>query len=166
MKKTRGFTLIELVISIAIIGILTVGSIPSILNSIAVRSLDNAAREIVSSLQQAKWQAVSAKLNHRVRFVTTSGVWTYRTEVENPAGTWTAKPGIAIKQVPTEFAVGMNLPAGYAVVFTPIGFISGFSSTLNSITLTSSKLGSLSQPNRWTIRVFASGSFQLAKAAG
>jgi len=165
MKMRRGFTLIEMLISIAIIGILTVGSIPSILNSIEVRSLDNAARDIVSSLQQAKWQAVTGKLNHRVRFVVTSGVWTYQIETENPAGTWTAEPRTSIKRVPTKFTVGMNLPTGYTVVFTPIGFISGYSSTLNSITLSSSKLGGLSQPNCWTIRVFASGSFQLQKAA-
>ena len=166
MPKRAGFTLIEMLISIAIIGILTVGSIPSILNSIEVRSLDNAARDIVSSLQLAKWQAVSGKLNHRVSFLATAGVWSYRIESENPPGTWTAEPRTTIKSVPTKFTVGMNLPAGYTVVFTPIGFLSGYDSTLNTVTLTSAKLGGLSQPNRWTIRIFASGSFQLLKAAG
>jgi prepilin-type N-terminal cleavage/methylation domain-containing protein len=166
MSKRAGFTLIEMVVSVAIIGILTVGSIPSILNSIEVRSLDNAAREIVSSMQQAKWQAVMGKLNHRVRFVSASGVWTYRIESENPPGTWTAESGTTIKSVPTRFTVGLNLPAGYTVVFTPTRFVSAYDSTLNSITLTSAKLGGLSQPNCWTIRFFASGSFKLAKAAG
>ena len=166
MPRRAGFTLIEMLISIAIIGILTVGSIPSILNSIEVRGLDNAARNIVSCLQQSKWLAVTEKLNHRVRFIGASGVWTYLIEAENPPGTWTAEPKTTIKSVPTRFTVGMNLPAGYTVVFTPIGFLSGYDSTLNTITLTSAKLGGLSQPNRWTIRVFASGSFLLVKAAG
>ncbi len=165
MDKKAGFTLIEMVISIAIIGILVVGSYPSIVNSIEVRGLDNAARDIVSSFQQAKWQAVTDKLNHRVRFVSTTSGWTYRIETENPAGTWTAEPRSTIKTVPTKFILGVNLPAGYTVVFMPNGFISGYNSTLNSITLSSTKLGTLSQPNRWTIRVFASGSFQLAKAS-
>jgi prepilin-type N-terminal cleavage/methylation domain-containing protein len=166
MHKRSGFTLIEMVISVAIIGIMALGSYSSILNSVEVRNLDNAAREIVSSLQQAKWQAVTEKLNHRIRFINTSGVWTFLIERENPAGTWTAQPRTTIKKVPTRFTVGMNLPSGYAVVFTPIGFVSGYSSTLNTVTVTSAKLGGLSQPNRWTIRVLASGSFQLTKAAG
>jgi prepilin-type N-terminal cleavage/methylation domain-containing protein len=165
MHKRDGFTLIEMVIVLAIIGILTLGSYSSILNSVEVRNLDNAAREIVSSLQQAKWQAVTDKLNHRLRFINTSGVWTYLVETENPAGTWTTEPRITTKSVPTRFTVGMNLPSGYAVVFTPIGFVSGYNSSLNTVTVTSAKLGGLSQPNRWTIRVLASGSFQLIKTS-
>jgi prepilin-type N-terminal cleavage/methylation domain-containing protein len=166
MKKRAGFTLIEMLVSIAILGILVLGSYSSIMNTVEVRYLDNAAREIVSTLQQAKWQAVVGKLNHRVRFISTSGVWTYLVETENPAGTWTTEPRTTTKTVPTRFVLGVNLPAGYAVVFMPDGLISGYNSSLNSITLTSSKLGILNQPNRWTIRLFASGSFQLAKAAG
>jgi prepilin-type N-terminal cleavage/methylation domain-containing protein len=166
MHKKNGFTLIEMIISIAIIGILALGSYSSISNTIEVRYLDNAAREIVSSLQLAKWLAVTQKLNHRVRFITTSGVWTYTVEREYPTGTWTIAAKTTIKKVPTRFVLGMNLPAGYAVVFTSLGFLSAFSSSQNTVTLTSSKLGSLSQPNKWTIRVFASGSFQLGKAAG
>jgi prepilin-type N-terminal cleavage/methylation domain-containing protein len=164
MKKRAGFTLIEMIISIAIIGILTAGSYSSVLNTIEVRGLDNTARDIVSSLQQARWLAVAEKLNHRVRFVSTSGVWTYLIEAENPPGTWTAEPKTTTKSVKTRFTLGMNLPAGYTVVFVPIGFVSGYDSTHNSITLTSAKLAGLSQPSCWTIRVYASGSFKMAKA--
>jgi prepilin-type N-terminal cleavage/methylation domain-containing protein len=165
MHKQSGFTLIEMIIAVAIIGILSLGSYSSILNSVEVRNLDNAARDIVSSLQQAKWQSVTDKLNHRLRFINTAGVWTYLVETENPAGTWTTEPRIATKRVPTRFTVGMNLPSGNVVIFTPIGFVSGYNSALNTVTVTSAKLGGLSQPNRWTIRVLASGSFQLIKTS-
>jgi prepilin-type N-terminal cleavage/methylation domain-containing protein len=164
MNKRAGFTLIEMLVSIAILGILVLGSYSSILNTVEVRYLDDAAREIVSTMQQAKWQAVVGKLNHRVRFISTSGVWTYVVETENPAGTWTTEPRTTTKTVPTRFTLGVNLPAGYTVVFMPDGLIFGYNSSLNSITLTSAKLAGLSQPSRWTIRLFASGSFQLAKA--
>ena len=166
MNRRDGFTLIEMVVSLAILGILVLGSYSSILNSVEVRYLDNSAREIASSLQQAKWLASSQKLNHRVRFSSTSGVWTYGIEREYPTGTWTLAAKTTVKKVPTRLTLGMNLPAGYAVVYTALGFLTGFSSTQSTVTLASAKLGSLSQPNRWTIQVFASGSVKLTKAAG
>ena len=66
--SARGFTLIEILVVVGIMGIFLIVSYPSILNVMAVRNLDNTTREIQTYLQQAKLQAVSTKIVHRVRF--------------------------------------------------------------------------------------------------
>ena len=114
--------------------------VPSLLNPTDVRSLDSGAREIMSSLQLAHWQAGAAKLNHRVRFYSQSGRWWHVIEIEATAGTWAAKPGQPAHSISTKFALTMNLPANSAVVFTPTGFVSGYDSAHNQISLASAKL--------------------------
>lgn len=170
MPKRRGsnagFTLFEMIIAVAIIGIMALAFYPNLLNPTDVRSLDSAAREILSTLQLAKWQAVAAKLNHRVRFFSQSNRWWYVIEVESQTGTWTAKPGRPARSVSTKFALTLTLPSNASVVFTPTGFVSGFNSSRNLVALSSAKLAALGQPGRRLIRVFASGSFQFVADNG
>jgi len=161
-----GFTLFEIIIVVAIIGIMAVATYPSIRNMVEIRSLDTAARDILSTLQVAKWQAVNAKLNHRVRFFQSGGVWFYRIEVEATAGTWTLKPRQEEKSISTGYTVAVTLPTGLSITFLPTGFVTGFDSTKNQVTLSSAKLALLGQPNRRVIRFFASGSVQYLKDSG
>ena len=80
--RERGFTLIESLLVVAIIGVLVLVSYPSIKNSMETRGLENEAREILTTLQQAKFQAVKLKLNHRVNFDNSLGYWVYFIERE------------------------------------------------------------------------------------
>lgn len=164
--REGGFTLFEAVIVVALLGLLAVTSLPSILNLTEVRVLDLTAREIMTTLQLARWQAVSTKLNHRLRFAFASGRWAYCLEVENPSGTWTAKRSTPAKTIPSKLAAVMTLPASSAVAFTGTGFVTGYESNRSEIALVSSKLGALGQENRRLIRFFASGSLRLTKARG
>lgn len=164
--SNAGFTLFEMIIAVAIIGIMALAFSPNLLNPTDVRSLDSGAQEIIFTLQLAKWQAVAAKLNHRVRFYSQSGRWWYAIEVEGQTGTWTAKPGQTARSVSTKFAVTLTLPSNNSVIFTPTGFVDDFDSSRNLVALSSAKLAALGQPGRRLIRVFASGSFQLVADNG
>lgn len=166
-KMTRcargGFTLLEILIVLGIFGILAVVYYPSVKNSFEIRGFDNAGRDILTTLQMAKWQAVTSKYNHRVRFASDAAGWSYRIEIENPAGTWTLKRGQSVKRISTDFGVTLSLPANSSVIFDATGFVSGFDSTKNTISLSSSRLALLGQPNLRQVRFYASGSTQFIK---
>lgn len=172
MRRTRlsipaaGFTLFELLVVLGIFGILGMVSYPSVRNVFEIRSFDTAARDITSTLQMAKWQAVNTKLNHRVRFISASGRWSYLIEAENPSGTWTAKRNLPTKNIDFTYDVTVTLPANSSIIFEPTGFINGFDSAKNQITLSSAKLAKLGQLNRRLIRFYASGSVQFLKDSG
>jgi prepilin-type N-terminal cleavage/methylation domain-containing protein len=160
-----GFTLLETVVVVAIIGILGVVSWPSIQNSFEIRGLDNAARDILTSMQLAKWKAVSSKYPHRVRFAQDAAGWTYRIEIEKPTGTWTLYKAGSVKRVLKNLIVTLTLPADKSVVFDSSGYISGFDSTKNQIALSSSKIALLGEPSIRRVRFYASGSTQFITAS-
>ena len=158
-----GFTLLEVIAAIGILGILTMVLVPSFSGSTEIRLLDNAATRIVMAMQTARWQAASTKMNHRVRFASAAGRWWFTVERETSAGTWTQCPGSPPTSVSSNFEVTVTLPTSLDVVFSPTGFIANYQSARNSIALASRKLRTLSQPYQRTIRLFASGSVQFSK---
>ena len=159
-KQASGFTSLEMVVVVGIIGILTVAAIPSVLNSMATRNLDNSARDIQTTLQQARYRAVDTKINHRVRFAQTSGTWMIYLERETAPNTWAAVPKYLVKAISTKYTVTINLPAGQAIEFSSVGVIEGFDSTKNSVTLQSLALKTKGQPDLRIIRVFGGGSIR------
>jgi prepilin-type N-terminal cleavage/methylation domain-containing protein len=163
-SSSRGVTLIEVIVVIGIIAIMTVASIPGITNTIEARALDGTARDILMSMQTAKWKAASDKYNYRVRFSQVGSSWKYQIEREAVSGTWTAAPGTLQKSVSSKFSVTVSLPTTKDVIFTPTGFISNCDSTKNSIMITSAKLASLSQPSNRTVRFYAGGSIVFLKS--
>ncbi|MBN2245192.1 MAG: prepilin-type N-terminal cleavage/methylation domain-containing protein, partial [Candidatus Aminicenantes bacterium] len=137
----RGFTLIEVIVVVAIIGIIGVSVIPGILSSLETRGLENSARDIFSTIQNAKFQAVKTKLNHRVRFSNDLGYWEYILEREETPSNWTMVPGYIRKSIPSNFNTTVNLPAtSLAVEITPLGIVNNYSSTNNTIVVQSDKL--------------------------
>ncbi len=162
----KGFTFIEIIIVIAILGIMALGFYPSVLNTLELRALETSAREIQAALQTAKWQAVNAKTNHRVRFNLEAGRWMYRIETESSPGTWVLKTGQTPHSVPTKFDVTLDLPTSSTVEFTPTGFIYGYESAKNQIVLSSSKLATLGQASQRLIRFYAGGSIQFLTGTG
>lgn|GEM_PF-727859 len=162
-RRTSGFTLIEVLVVLAILGILSMAFYPSVKNAMDIRGFDNAGRDILTTLQMAKWQAVTTKYFHRVRFAQDAAGWTYRIEIERPFGTWTLKQGQSVKRVPSEFLLVLTLPTDGTVVFNTTGFVSNFDSTKNSIALSSSRLTLLGEPNVRLVRFYISGSTQFLK---
>lgn len=74
MRKNSGFTMIELMVIIAIVGILIAIAVPSFTESMARRRLEGAANELSADLQYTKSQAVS--INTAVSMVTSAHGYT------------------------------------------------------------------------------------------
>jgi len=168
MTKPRGYTFIEILVVIGIIGLILAAIYPSILNTLETRGLENSARDILTTMQRAKFQAVKTKLNHRVGFLNDQGVWYYFIEREDTPGTWTTMPGFIRKEVPTKFNIVVNYPdlvgtPDKGVVFSPLGFITNFDTTQNNLSLQSDKLRGYGQPDLRLVAVFAGGSIHYNK---
>ncbi|HEY7745420.1 MAG TPA: GspH/FimT family pseudopilin [Desulfuromonadales bacterium] len=90
-ETEKGFTLMEVLIVIAIVGILAAMSLPSLTSWIQNAKYRETAREMFSLAQQARALSISRNLEHRVRFDLDNK--RYRLERgDRPAnsGTWTS----------------------------------------------------------------------------
>ena len=163
-SRQRGFTLIELMVAVAIIGMVSIVLYPSIINSLETRSLENASRDILTTLQRAKFEAVKSRINHRVRFELSHEIWMYFVEREDNPGSWNSMPGFNRRFIPTKFTATVNFPN--QIQFSPLGFVSNYDSTQNSITIQSPKLVHYNQPDVRVISVYIGGSVQFTKAQG
>ncbi len=168
-SKHKGFTLIEIVIAVAVIGIVSIVLYPNIMNSLETRSLENSTRDIMTTIQRAKFQAVKSRINHRVRFDYINqgemNLWAFVVEREDNPGQWNSMPGFNRRFIPAKFNVTVNFPSNI-VQFSPLGFVSNYSTTQNTIMLQSSKLNDYSQYDQRVISVFVGGSVQYTKSQG
>ena len=158
----KGFTLFEILASIAIIGIMALIFYPNIIGTLETRKLESSAREILTNLQRAKFQAVRTKLNHRVRFMAPGEAWFFVIEREDNPADWNTMPGFIRKSIPSQLFVNVDFP-NQAVEFSPLGLVSNFSSLQNSITLQSLKLTTYGQSDQRIVSVLAGGSIQYTK---
>ena len=153
----KGMSIVEVLIVVALIAVLALAFFPNIRNTMETRDFENTARDIQTTIQRARMEAVKTKLNHRVKFVEGTGGWEFIIEKEETSGTWVLMQGFIKKIIPSRFNVTVNFP-DQTVVFSPLGFIQNYSSTQNTITIQSPKLDSENQPDQRTITVFAGGS--------
>jgi Tfp pilus assembly protein FimT len=163
--KERGFTLIEGLIVIGVIGAIIGISFPGIMNTLETRDFENSARDIQTTLQQARYRAVNDKLHYRVRFAQDHGLWQMFLESMDEAGTWTAVPGFLEKTISRRFTITLNLPASQSVEFSPVGVVEAYDSTHNSLTLQSPKLKNRRQPDLRILTVFGGGTIRYQIAA-
>lgn len=159
LASKKGFTALEIIIVVGIIGAMALIFYPNIMTSLEKRELENTARDVLSTLQRAKIQAVKTKLNHRIRFVNRASGWFFFIEREDNPTQWNLMHGFVEKIISPKFNVNVNFP-NQTVVFSSLGLISNFTSGQNSITIESPKLGSYNQPDQRNIYVFAGGSIQ------
>lgn len=168
-RAARGFTMLEILVVLGIIGIFLVASYPSILNVLAVRNLENTTREVQTYLQLAKNTAVDTKIVHRVRFFRPDGTyWAYQLERLEADGTWAAVRGSQAprKTIPAGFNVTITFPTtggDHTAVFSPLGTFPEFAVNQNSITLQSPKLDRANQDDERELSIFMGGSIHYVK---
>jgi prepilin-type N-terminal cleavage/methylation domain-containing protein len=162
-----GFTLIEILVVIGIMGIFMVVSYPSILNTMAARNLENTTRQIQTYLQQTKLQAVSTRIVHRVRFFRVdASYWAYDMERLQANGTWIKAQGAPRKTIPNRVNVTITFPAvgaDHVAVFSPMGTFPQFAISQNSITLQNPNLDRPGQMDERVLSIFMGGSIHYSK---
>ncbi len=149
---------------VAIMGILMISSYPDILNALETRTLENSAKDILMVCHQARYLAVSTKLNHRVKFSNTTGRWLYWIEKETDTGTWSRMDQFLDHEVPKKLPATVNLPGELTVEYSSIGYVANFDSLHNRVTLQSDKLRSFGQPDLRILVIYAGGSIQFTKS--
>jgi len=166
-QAIRGFTLIEILVVVGIMGILMAVSYPSIIKVMAVRNLENTSRQIQTYLQQTKLRAVDTKIVHRARFyLADEGYWAYEMESLRMDGTWARVGGAPRKTIPTRLIVTMSLPASgtdHTVIFSPVGAVTNFTVDQNAIVLQDPNLDRPGQMDERVISLFMGGSIHYAK---
>jgi prepilin-type N-terminal cleavage/methylation domain-containing protein len=164
MTQKKGFTLIEMLIVLAILGIMMLSSYPSVLNSLETRSLENCARDIQTSMQQAKFLAVNTKLNHRVIFSNATGSWAFWIEEETSPGTWSRLAKYPYNEIPSKFTATIDLPASQTVEYSSVGLVTNYDGLHRTITIQSDKLKTYTQPDLRILTFYAGGSTQYTKS--
>ncbi|OQX55819.1 MAG: hypothetical protein B5M54_01170 [Candidatus Aminicenantes bacterium 4484_214] len=160
--KNRGFTLIEALVVVAILGIASLAFYPLILNSLETRSLESEARKVLSTLERTKFRAVKTKLDHRVRFFEQNGRWFYRVEVETLPGTWQEVSGEVPQSIPNKFNVTINLPSQW-IEFSPLGIVLNYDPQKNNLIFQSERLAQAGQPDLRRIWIYQGGSIRYQK---
>lgn len=168
--RRPGFTLIEVLVVLGIIGIFMLVAYPSIMNTMAVRNLDNAAREIQTFLQQTKLQAVNARIAHRVHFYQPGGgaAWAYEMESLQDDGTWVRVPQSPTKAISNRFIVVFDLPIDTVTgdpvaVFSSLGMFPQYAVGQNSLALRSPKLLQKGQDDERSLSMLMGGAIQYVR---
>ncbi|MEN6312232.1 MAG: GspH/FimT family pseudopilin [Acidobacteriota bacterium] len=163
MRK-NGFSLLEVLVIMGIMGAMMLAMYPSIMNSLETRDLENSARDVQTTLQQARYRAVTDKIHCRVRFAQSGGFWQMHLESLEADGTWIRITGIPPREISNKFTVTLGLPSSQTVEFSPVGIVEGYDSTNNSLTLQSRKLKAKGQQDLRVLTIFGGGTISYAKA--
>ena len=118
----RGFSLLELLIAVALVAVLTGTALVTGPRLLAGWRLAAAARQIVMDLKLARARAILASATHRVHFAV-SGT-TYRHERQRPSGSY--DPIAPPTSLPDDVAIASCTAAGSGISFRPRGNAGAF----------------------------------------
>lgn len=90
-REERGFTLLEILTVVGIIGVLAAFAIPNVITYLRVYQTRGAAQEVAGEITRARLQAIGKNVNQGVLFVVLSST-TYRVVVEDDQNPATGTP--------------------------------------------------------------------------
>lgn len=125
-KQTAGFTLVELIVTIAVAAILLTLAVPSLTELIKNNQVTSQYNELVAMLNFAKSESVRRNEDITMSFTTSTGEWA--AEVEDPSGAGadpcTAQGALRCTE---HDRVNLILPAdGAEIVFDNRGYLEPF----------------------------------------
>ncbi len=122
MRKNHGFTLIELMVIAAIIGVLTAIAIPSLTESMARRRLEGVANELSADFQFTKSHAAS--INKAVKIVTTANGYVISNNDATP---------VVYKNITLDSKI--SLTSGITITFDPYRDFASAANNASNITI-------------------------------
>jgi type IV fimbrial biogenesis protein FimT len=153
-----GFTLIELMVTIAVLAVLLTVAAPSFNSQVANYRTRTGAEGIVNGLQLARSEAI--RRNTDVSFTLNSGTgWTVA--VVSPASTIQVRPA---SEAGTNLQIS-SLNDQATLSFTPMGTVFGYSVSTNLTRVTVAPPASATNADSYQIDVFAGGQIRMCNTA-
>ena len=128
IKDDSGISLAELLVVIALMGVITVIAVPAIVGQMSHLRLTSSVRDISTELNAARLKAISNNTMYRVQFTLSSSVAdTYRLYVyDASADSWSAETSRTTRSL--EGGINISTPsADFNVDFRPNGSSTGAS---------------------------------------
>ena len=142
MRQEKGFTIVEVCIVIAVIGVLAAFAIPNFLSWLPKMRVNSAARDLVSEMQLTRMQAVSERNNYVITFNVGSNQYSIYDDDDNDFASAGAEAGELVKTV----NIGTDNPG------VQFGYISGTQKPTGGSITTAVAFGSTSSPIRETFK--------------
>lgn len=139
MRKNAGFTLMEMIVVIAVLAIMTGVAIPGFMSLLPGMRLNGAARQVMGDLMAARMKAVKENNNYKVTFLDNTRYEIWDDDGSDAANHDSETSTNDIKNIQNNYP-GVTLSSTGNPIFTPRGVIKSPSNTA-TITIQNSSGG-------------------------